>query len=59
MQDLRGRLFTPKRGFDDLESLNDYLYKACDDLGSRGYPEMKEKTVDEMFAAEEGNLYPA
>ncbi len=33
--------------------------KACDDLGSRAHPTMKKKTVDEMFAAEKGDLYPA
>ena len=58
VRDLRGHLFTPKRSFDDLESLNAYLYKACDDIGSRPHPEQKEKTVDEIFAAEKGDLHP-
>ncbi len=58
VQDLRKTLFKPKLKFDDLESLNTWLYQACDKLGSRIHPEQKDKTVDEVFAEEKGALYP-
>ncbi len=56
--DLRKSLFAPKLKFDDLESLNAWLYQACDKLGSRSHPEQKDKTVDEMFTEEKDTLHP-
>lgn len=58
MQFLRGRLFTPKLAFDDLEGLNAWLYLRCNELGSRPHPEQKDQTVDAVFAAEQADLRP-
>ena len=35
--------------FDDLESLNAWLYLQCDALGSRPHPEQQDQTVDAVF----------
>jgi len=58
VQFLRGRLFTPKLAFEDLESLNAWLYLQCDALGSRPHPEQQDQTVDAVFAAEQAELRP-
>ena len=58
VQFLRGQLFTPKLAFDDLESLNAWLYLQCEALGSRPHPEQKDQTIDAMFAAEQAQLRP-
>jgi hypothetical protein len=41
VQFLRRQLFTPKLAFDDLESLNAWLYLQCDALGSRRHPNVR------------------
>jgi len=56
--DLRRQLFTPKLCFDDLESLNAWLFARCNALGSRCHPEQKEQTIDEVFALERAELRP-
>ena len=56
--DLRRQLFTPKLCFDDLESLNAWLFLRCNALGSRAHPEQKDQTIDEVFASERAELRP-
>ena len=58
VQDLRRQLFTPKLCFDDLESLNAWLFLRCNALGSRAHPEQKDQTVDAVFALERTELRP-
>lgn len=58
VQDIRSQLFTPKLCFDDLESLNDWLYLRCNELGSRRHPERGDQTIDEMFELERSELAP-
>ena len=58
VQFLRGRLFTPKLAFDDLEGLNAWLYLRCNELGSRPHPEQNDQAVDAVFAAEQADLRP-
>ena len=58
VQFLRGRLFTPKLVFEDLEGLNAWLYLQCDALGSRPHPEQKDQAIDVVFAAEQADLRP-
>lgn len=58
VQDLRRQLFTPKLCFDDLESLNAWLFLRCNALGSRAHPEQKDQTIDEVFALERNELRP-
>ena len=58
VQDLRRQLFTPKLCFDDLESLNAWLFLRCNKLGSRSHPEQKDQTVDAVFASERSELRP-
>ncbi len=58
VQDLRRQLFTPKLCFDDLESLNTWLFARCNALGSRRHPEQKEQTIDEVLALERAELRP-
>ena len=58
VQFLRGRLFTPKLVFEDMESLNAWLYLQCDALGSRPHPEQQDQTVDAVFTAEQAELRP-
>jgi transposase len=58
VQDLRRQLFTPKLCFDDLESLNAWLFLRCNALGSRAHPEQKDQTIDAVFALERNELRP-
>ena len=58
VQDVRRQLFTPKLSFDDLASLNDWLYLRCNELGSRLHPERRDQTIDEMFELERSELAP-
>lgn len=58
VQFLRGRLFTPKLVFEDLDALNAWLYLQCDALGSRPHPEQKDQAVDVVFAEERAKLRP-
>ena len=58
VQDLRRQLFTPKLCFDDLESLNAWLFLRCNALGSRAHPEQKDQTVDAVFVLERAELRP-
>ena len=58
VQDLRRQLFTPKLCFDDLESLNTWLFLRCNALGSRTHPEQKDQTIDAVFALEHAELRP-
>ena len=58
VQDVRCQLFTPKLSFDDLASLNDWLYLRCNELGSRSHPERQDQTIDEMFELERPELAP-
>ena len=58
VQFLRGQLFTPKLVFEDLESLNAWLYLRCNDLGSRSHPEQRDRTIDAVFADEQAELHP-
>jgi hypothetical protein len=58
VQHIRGRLFTPKLSFDDLDSLNAWLHLRCDELGARPHPEQKDKTIDAVFDLEFTELRP-
>lgn len=58
VQDLRRQLFTPKLCFEDLETLNAWLFLRCNALGSRAHPEQKDQTVDAVFALERAELRP-
>lgn len=58
VQFLRGRLFTPKLSFDDLDSLNAWLDLQCDALGTRSHPEQQDHTIDAVFADELTKLRP-
>lgn len=58
VQFLRGQLFTPKLVFEDLESLNAWLYLRCNELGSRSHPEYRDRTIDAVFADEHAELHP-
>jgi len=58
VQDLHPQLFTPKLCFNDLESLNVWLFLRCNALGSRAYPEQKGQTIDEVFALERNEQRP-
>lgn len=58
VQFLRRQLFTPKLAFEDLESLNAWLYLQCDALGSRRHPERQDHTVDVIFSEEKADLRP-
>ncbi|WP_204844752.1 Mu transposase domain-containing protein [Paremcibacter congregatus] len=58
VQDIRRQLFTPKLSFNDLASLNDWLYLRCNELGSRRHPERRDQTIDEMFELERSELAP-
>jgi transposase len=58
VQDIRRQLFTPKLSFDDLESLNDWLYLRCNELGSRRHPDSQDQTIDEVYALEQTELAP-
>lgn len=58
VQFLRGRLFTPKLVFDDLESLNVWLHLRCEELGSRPHPEQTDRRIDAVFADEQSELRP-
>jgi len=58
VQDLRRQLFTPKLCFDNLESLNAWLFLRCSELGSRHHPEQKDQTIDAVFALERTELRP-
>ena len=50
----RKQLFTPRRKAVDLETLNQGLAVACEELArNRAHPEQKEKTVFEVFEGEE------
>jgi hypothetical protein len=58
VQFLRGRLFTPKLAFEDMDALNDWLLLQCEGLGSRAHPEQRDRTTDAVFADELAELRP-
>lgn len=58
VQFLRGRLFTPKLVFEDMDALNDWLRLRCEELGNRPHPEQQDRTIDAVFADELAELRP-
>jgi len=58
VQFLRGRLFTPKPVFDDLDALNEWLRLRCEDLAGRPHPERQDCTIAQMFEDDLAKLRP-
>ncbi len=58
VQFLRGRVFTPKLVFEDMDALNDWLQLQCEDLGNRPHPEQQDRTIDAVFADDLAALRP-
>ena len=58
VQFLRGRLFSPKASFEDMDTLNDWLRLGCEELANRPHPEQKDRTIDAVFADEQAELRP-
>jgi transposase len=57
VQDIRRHLFTPRVKCANIEELNQYLMEGCLRLAaSRPHPEMRERTVAEVFAEERARL---
>jgi transposase len=54
---VRNRFFAQRRRFGDLEELNEWLSaQCCNHAASARHPEMKERTIDEVFTAEKEHL---
>ena len=58
VQFLRGRLFTPKPVFDDLDALNEWLRLRCEDLAGRPHPERQDCMIAQMFEDDLAKLRP-
>lgn len=57
VQDIRRQLFVPRVKCADMEELNRYLSDGCRRLAAgRLHPEMRERTVSEVFAEEQNRL---
>jgi hypothetical protein len=57
---VRQRFFVHKRRFADLEELNGWLEEQCrNHSATQKHPEMKERTIAEMFAEEQAHLLKA
>jgi len=56
VQDVRGWVFTPKLSFDSLDDLNAHMQSECERLAGRKHPEFKDKTIAEVFAAEQPQM---
>ncbi len=54
---VRYRFFATRRRFASLEELNEWLESECRNYAAAAkHPDLKEKTVDQVFAAEKGHL---
>ena len=54
---VRYRFFATRRRFASLEELNEWLESECRNYAATAkHPDLKEKTVDQVFAAEKGYL---
>ena len=58
VQHIRKWLFTPKLKFDNMQSLNEWLYLRCIELGGRYHPIQKDQTIDVIFKTEHAELRP-
>ena len=58
VQFLRGRLFVPMPAFDDLDGLNGWLRRRCEELANRPHPEHQDRTIAELFEGERAELRP-
>ncbi|MCV6601864.1 MAG: IS21 family transposase, partial [Cohaesibacter sp.] len=58
VQFLRGRLFTLKPAFDDLDALNEWLRLRCEGLADRTHPERQDCTITQMFEDDCAKLRP-
>jgi len=56
---VRKRFFAKRRTFADLEELNEWLADECRNYAAAAkHPELKDKAVDQVFAAEKPKLLP-
>ena len=56
---VRKRLFAKRRTFADLDELNEWLTDECrNHAATAKHPELKDKTVDQVFAEEKLTLLP-
>jgi len=53
VQDVRNQVFCPKLKLESLEALNAHLQVESDRLATKAHPSILNKTIDEMFAAEQ------
>lgn len=54
---VRHRFFATRRRFSDLEELNEWLAGECrNHAASSKHPELKDRTIDQVFADEQGKL---
>jgi transposase len=54
---VRSRFFALRRRFANLEELNEWLERECRNYAaSAKHPELKDKTIDQVFAEEKGKL---
>lgn len=58
VQFIRGELFCPKLAFDDLAALNAWLRLRCEELAKRPHPDLRDRTIAEVFAEEHATLRP-
>ena len=56
---VRYRFFATRRRFENLEELNEWLEGECRHRAiTAKHPELKDKTIDQVFAAEKSHLLP-
>jgi len=55
---LRNQLFKPQLSFGTFEALNQHLLCHCEQLGQKMHPQVKDKTIDQMFEQEHALLRP-
>jgi transposase len=60
VKNIREWLFTPQPRFQSMEELNDWLSGQCTAIGNkRPHPVFKDRTIGEVFQAEQPSLIPA
>ena len=55
---MRQRVFAQRHRFADLDELNAWLLRQCEQAANRPHPEDKSPTIAEVFAKEQTNLRP-
>jgi transposase len=56
---MRYRLFVPKVRFADMNELNDWLERRCQQMGDKQHPKDTDRTIDAVFNEEKRALRPA